>query len=141
MALKRGNKVRAEFSMSSLTDIIFLLLIFFVLTSKFVSENGFKLQLPEGTNQTMEQKTINLMIDEDQQYFIGPPESPREQYELVNRNELQAKLENALSSYEDYKATVVLKAHQDIPVKDITYVMTIGSKIKQRVILATESPQ
>ena len=139
MAIKRGNKIKAEFSMSSLTDIIFLLLIFFVLTSEFVNENGFKLQLPQGQNPTPEQETFDLIIDEESRYYIGPSKGSREQYKEVSRDELESTLRNKLNGFDDYSATVVLKADENTPVKEITNVMSIGVKLKQAVILKSDA--
>ncbi|MCB0736511.1 MAG: biopolymer transporter ExbD [Bacteroidetes bacterium] len=139
MAIKRGNKIKAEFSMSSLTDIIFLLLIFFVLTSEFVNENGFKLQLPKGLNVKPEQETFDLIIDEESRYYIGPANSSREQYTEVARDQIESTLRNKLSGFDDYSATVVLKADENTPVKEITNVMSIGVKLKQAVILKSDA--
>lgn len=124
--------------MSSLTDIIFLLLIFFVLTSKFVNENGFKLQLPEGVNETLSQHTLDLVIEKDQTMFISQPETSRDEAAEVSMENLEAELSKRLDEFGEFGATVVIKSDQDIPIKVIANVMTVGARIKQRVILATE---
>jgi biopolymer transport protein ExbD len=136
MAIKRTNKVNAEFSMSSLTDIIFLLLIFFLLTSTFVAPNALKLVLPKHSEQTLAKQTLNVNIDADENYSISGKNG--ENLESVNRAELEKVLRSKLASYPKYEATIVINAHEEIPIKDITEIMSIGKRIKQKVILATQ---
>lgn len=136
MAIKKSNKVSAEFSMSSMTDIVFLLLIFFLLTSTVVAPNALKLVLPKHSDQTLAKRTLFVNIEEDFTYSIVYPE--KNPPEIVNREDLPQILKSKLASYPKYEATIVIQADEEIPIKDITYVMSIGNKIKQKVILATE---
>jgi biopolymer transport protein ExbD len=70
MAIQRRNKVSAEFSMSSMTDIVFLLLIFFMITSTLVSPNALKLLLPSSSSKTVAPQTIAVSIDKDIKYYV-----------------------------------------------------------------------
>ena len=71
MALKSRNKVSPNFNMSSMTDIVFLLLIFFMLTSTLVSPNALKLLLPNSKSKTLEKQTISVSINEDLDFYIN----------------------------------------------------------------------
>ena len=71
MALRSRNKVSANFNMSSMTDIVFLLLIFFMLTSTLVSPNALKLLLPSSKAKTLEKQTISISITKDIQFYIN----------------------------------------------------------------------
>ena len=70
MKLKRRNKVKAEFNMSSMTDIMFMLLIFFIITSKFTPEPILKVVLPKGAESTKVKQTIKIYITEKLEYSI-----------------------------------------------------------------------
>ncbi len=70
MKLKRRNKVAAEFNMSSMTDIIFLLLIFFIITSKFTPEPILKVLLPKGSKSTTVKQTIRIEVSNELEYSI-----------------------------------------------------------------------
>ena len=71
MALRSRNKVSANFNMSSMTDIVFLLLIFFMLTSTLVSPNALKLLLPNSKAKTLEKQTISISITKDIEYYVN----------------------------------------------------------------------
>ena len=70
MKLKRRNKVAAEFNMSSMTDIIFLLLIFFIITSKFTPEPILKVLLPKGSKTTTTKQLIKVAVSTDLEYSV-----------------------------------------------------------------------
>lgn len=69
MALKRRQKISPSFSMSSMTDLIFLLLIFFMITSTMVSPNAIKVLLPQGSEQTSAKPMVRVIIDKDLNYY------------------------------------------------------------------------
>ena len=71
MALKRRNSVNASFSMSSMTDIVFLLLIFFMVTSTLIAPNALKLLLPQSNNQTAAKPITAISITQDLKYYIN----------------------------------------------------------------------
>lgn len=128
MAIKRRSKVRAEFNMSSLTDIIFLLLIFFMLTSSFVSPNALKLLLPQSTSPALSKQTVTVSITEDIDYYV-------DQNEVAFSN-LQSAVAKKLTGEED--ETIVVAAHKTIPLDEVVKVMNIGKELDAQVILATE---
>ena len=71
MAIRSRNKVSANFNMSSMTDIVFLLLIFFMLTSTLVSPNALKLLLPSSSSKTLAKQTVSLSITKELDYYIN----------------------------------------------------------------------
>lgn len=134
MAIKKASKVNAEFSMSSLTDIIFLLLIFFMLTSSFVSPNALKLVLPKATNAALAKQTLKLYIDKNLNYKL---EDESDRIDITKDN-IESILKNKLAGKDDFDATIVINADESVPIKEITAIMAIGNRIKQKVILATQ---
>jgi biopolymer transport protein ExbD len=128
MNLKARNTRKVEFSMSSMTDIVFLLLIFFMLTSTLVSPNALKLLLPKSTGQTLAKQSISVSIDKDLNLYVGQ--------DLVSEAELQTNL-NAIANT-DAEATVVLNADKSVPIEQVVNVMSMANKLKLRMILATQ---
>lgn len=129
MALKRRNKVSAEFSMSSLTDIIFLLLIFFMLTATFIQIHN--VELPESDSKTVASTAIAVTIDRTGQYYLNGEEVP------------VAALENAINqavaeTESGKDATVTIVAETGVPFEQVSRVMGIASKLKLKAILATQ---
>ena len=127
MNLRPRSKILAEFNMSSMTDIIFLLLIFFMLTSTLVSPNALKLLLPNSSSQTRAKSNIVISIDKDQKYYFGT--------EAVNLEELRGKIQAKASSEED--PTIVLNVEKSVPIDNVVQVMNIGNELKVKMILAT----
>lgn len=128
MALKTRNKVSALFNMSSLTDIIFLLLIFFMLTSTLVTPNALKLLLPSSNSQTLAQQTVSISITDDLKYYVDR--------QKVSLTEMQSLLSSRASDIED--ATIVLNADKTVPVDNIVKVMNICNQLDLKMILATK---
>lgn len=128
MNLKARNTRKVEFSMSSMTDIVFLLLIFFMLTSTLVSPNALKLLLPKSTGQTLAKQSIAVSIDKDLNFYVGQ--------ELVSGAQLQSNL-NAIANT-DAEATVVLNADKSVPIEHVVQVMSMANKLKLKMILATQ---
>jgi biopolymer transport protein ExbD len=127
MGLKARNKRLTEFQMASLTDIIFLLLIFFVLTSSIVAPNALNLLLPNYDGQTVASQKVSVSIDKDLTYYLDNEEIP---FELLERM-----LPVKLAGLED--PTVVLYTDKTVPIENVVGVMSIASKLKIKVILAT----
>ncbi|TVR77059.1 MAG: biopolymer transporter ExbD [Chitinophagaceae bacterium] len=128
MALKSRNRANATFNMSSLTDIIFLLLIFFMLTSTLVSPNALKLLLPSSKSQTMAKTTVSVSITENIDYYIGTRQ--------IMADNLEEELLNELRGIEE--PTVVLNAEKSVPIEYVVKVMDIANKLKVDMILATQ---
>ncbi|MCQ2215533.1 MAG: biopolymer transporter ExbD [Bacteroidales bacterium] len=129
MALKRTSKISSSFSMSSMTDIVFLLLIFFMLTSTLVHPNALKLLLPQSANQTSAKPQTSVSITKDLRYYV---ESRRVKYEELEPT-LQAKLGQNDDMY------IALHVDENVPMKEVVKVMNIAKKNKYKLILATRA--
>ncbi|WP_423127756.1 ExbD/TolR family protein [Gaoshiqia sp. Z1-71] len=131
MAFKRRNKVDASFSMSSMTDIVFLLLIFFMVTSTLIAPNALKLLLPQSSNQTAAKPISSISITADLKYFINVDG----QLKRVAFHEIEPAL---LSSIGDNpEAYVSLHADKSVPVEQVVKIMNIAKRHKYKMILAT----
>jgi biopolymer transport protein ExbD len=127
MNLKTRNKRNVDFNMSSMTDIVFLLLIFFMLTSTLVSPNALKLLLPKSSGRTLATQSVSVSIDKDLNFYFNQ--------DMINISELEGKLIN-VATEED--ATVVLNAEKSVPIEEVVKVMGIANKLKIKMILATD---
>jgi len=130
MGIKKRNKVSAEFSMSSLTDIIFLLLIFFMLTANFVKVQPF--ELPRATSKTVAPTNMAVSITKDGKFSYngGKPGSIRAIKSRVKKDLLKA--ENRES------ATLTIAAEIDTPFERITEAMNIAKDLRMKAIIATQ---
>jgi len=128
MSLRMRNKRSADFSMSSLTDIIFLLLIFFLLTSTLVQPNAVKLLLPNSTSQTQARQNVAVAIDAENQFYFNN--------EPVALEQLAPLLLQGVAGQAD--PTVVLYADKSVDIEQVVKVMSIASEQKVKMILATE---
>ena len=134
MAIKRTTKADPNISMSSMTDIVFLLLIFFLVTSTLVNPNALKLLLPKSTGQVNAKPTVSVSIkdwgDDRYTYHINGSEIP-EPLEQV-----EDQLVGLLQSEED--PTFSIYSDQSVPVGEIVQVMNIAKRNHYKVILATQ---
>ena len=128
MNIRGRNKVTPEFNMSSMTDIVFLLLIFFMLASTLVTTNAIDILLPKASGKTENKKSIAVSIKKDLTYFIDQNQ--------VKTNQLEAELIKILQ--EDKTATIVLRAEKSVPVENVVKVMDIANRNKFKVILAVK---
>lgn len=128
MNFRGRNKVTPEFNMSSMTDIVFLLLIFFMIASTLVTTNAIDILLPKASGKTENKKSIAVSIKKDLTYYIDQ----KRVGESVLENELLA----ALSSQE--KPTIILRAEKSVPVENVVKVMDIANRNKFKVILAVK---
>ena len=130
MALKKRAKISPEFSMSSLTDIIFLLLIFFMLTSTVVKMDQY--DLPESDSKTVAPVNITIGIKKDNTWEFNGLKA--------KQSELHRKVRNALNDQENKKdATITIAAEKGVPFKKVMTVMEIANKLKMRAIIATKA--
>jgi len=134
MAIKSQNKISTEFSMASMSDLVFLLLIFFMLTSTLVSPNAIKLLLPSSSSKTMAKQTTTVYINDVNQFFVN--EAP-----ATDLNMQQLLTQSLIGQTE---GVVVLRADRTVPVQ---YVVTVIDAVNQmnevlrtkhKVILATK---
>ncbi|MFL1012556.1 ExbD/TolR family protein [Flavisericum labens] len=128
MNFRGRNKVTPEFNMSSMTDIVFLLLIFFMIASTLVTTNAIDILLPKASGKTENKKSVAVSIKKDLTYYIDQ----KRVGESVLENELLA----LLSSEE--KPTIVLRAEKSVPVENVVKVMDIANRNKFKVILAVK---
>jgi len=131
MALKRRNKVDASFSMSSMTDIVFLLLIFFMVTSTLIAPNALKLLLPESNNQTAAKPITTVSITADLKYYVNTDGTPQR----VAFSEIEPALQKAVG--DDPEAYVSLHADKTVPIEQVVKIMNIAKNNKYKMILAT----
>ena len=133
--LKRKNKIAPQFSMSSMTDIIFLLLIFFMITSTMVSPNAIKVLMPQSSQQTSAKPLTRVIIDRDLNYYTAfgnDDEMP------ILFDELTGFLQEcALKEPEMY---VALYADETVPYKEIVKVLNIANENQFKMVLATRRP-
>ena len=134
MAIKRSAKVLSEFSMSSMTDIVFLLLIFFLVTSTLVNPNALKLLLPKSTGQVNAKATVSVSIkdwgDDTYTYHINGSETPMS-YEAVEDG-----LVELLQTEED--PTFSIYSDESVPIREVVSIMNIAKRNHYKVILATQ---
>ncbi|MFN3404059.1 MAG: ExbD/TolR family protein [Cytophagaceae bacterium] len=127
MELKRRTKVSAEFNMASMTDLIFLLLIFFMLTSNFVTPSALPVNLPSSSSVEIVITNINLTISKDLQYDINGKKVSEDDIEPVLRNELK-----------EGENVVVLHIDESVDVKYFVKVAGIASKLGAKVSIAAK---
>lgn len=134
MAYKRQTKVLADTAMSSMTDLVFLLLIFFLITSTLVNPNALKLMLPKSTGQVSAKATVSVSIKDWQDgsytYHINGDEQP------VPFGEVEDDLVDLLQNEDD--PTFSIYADESVPVKEVVSVMNIAKRNHYKVILATQ---
>jgi len=127
MDLKSNQKVQATFSMSSMTDIIFLLLIFFMLTSSFVTPSGMPVNLPSSKTSTIVMQKVSVTITADHKYFVN------EQRTTIRR--LPDDLKAALKGQE---GVVVLHIDKSVPTENLVEVASIATSLRAKVSIATK---
>lgn len=135
MGYKRSTKVISELGMSSMTDLVFLLLIFFLITSTLINPNALKLLLPKSTGQVSAKATVSVSIKDWHEnntytYHINGSETP------VEFNRIEDELVGLLQTEED--PTFSIYADESIPVKEVVAVMNIAKRNHYKVILATQ---
>lgn len=132
MALKRRNKADASFNMSSMTDIIFLLLIFFMLTSSVVHPNAIKLMLPQSSEQTSAKPLTRVTIDKDLNHYVA---FGAEKERPVSLEEIEPFLLHIVS--EEPEMYVALYADESVPYGEVVKVLNIANKNKFKLVIAT----
>ena len=123
---KTRNKVSTEFNMSSMTDIVFLLLIFFMLTSTMVTTNALDLVLPKAKGKTDSNKSTSVSIDKDLNFFIDK--------DKVNEADLENQL-LALFANSENKA-IVLRAEKSVPHEKVVKVMDLAYRNQIKMVVA-----
>ena len=128
MALRSRNKVSPDFNMSSMTDIVFLLLIFFMLTSTLVSPNALKLLLPNSKAKTLEKQTISVSITKEIDFFVNEDKVIESNLE----NQLKLLLEDHM------EPAIILHTDKSVEIEHVVKVMDIAYRNKYKIVLATK---
>ncbi|MDN3493912.1 MULTISPECIES: ExbD/TolR family protein [Winogradskyella] len=128
MNIRGRNKVTPEFNFASMTDIVFLLLIFFMIASTLVSTNAIDIILPKASGKTENKKSTAVSIKKDLTYYIDQ--------KRVGESVLETQLLSILSNQES--PTIVLRAEKSVPVENVVKVMDIANRNKFKVILAVQ---
>jgi biopolymer transport protein ExbD len=130
MNLQSRNKVDAAFNMASMTDLIFLLLIFFMLTSSFVTPSGLPVNLPTTKASTIEVQKVSVTVTKDLQYFVNDKK--------VTKNTLETELKKVLVTTPKGKGVVVLHIDRSVATEELVYVAGIATSLEARVTIATK---
>ncbi len=135
MAIRSRNKRKIDFNSSSMSDLVFLLLIFFMLTSTLVAPNAIKLLLPSSNSKTMSKQTITVYVDENNNYYVGET--------AVDESMLQREIHAALAG--EAEGTVVIRSDKTVAVQYIVNIIDAVNEInketdnKHKVLLATSN--
>ncbi|PIB35164.1 transporter [Reichenbachiella sp. 5M10] len=127
MDIKSKHKVEASFSMSSMTDVIFLLLIFFMLTSSFITPSGLPVNLPTSKSSNIVMQKVSVTITPDLQYYVNDNK--------VSLENLEQSLKSELTEEE---GVVVLHCDKSVPVEHLVNVASIATKLEAKISLATK---
>jgi biopolymer transport protein ExbD len=129
MNFRSKNRINPDFSMSSMTDIIFLLLIFFMLTSNFVTPSGLPVNLPSSKSSTIVMQKVSVTITPDLQYFVNDKPNSFEN--------IEPELRTLLAGTAQGEGVVVLHVDKSVPVEHLVKVAGIATELKAKVTLAT----
>jgi len=130
MNLRRRKRANTEVHTSAMNDIMFFLMLFFLIASTITNPNIVKLILPRSdSGQSVSKKTINVIINEDLEYFI--------ERQQVSFEELLPGIQRYQK--EAQELTIVLHAAQTVSIQDVVQVMDIANKLKVKMVLATKS--
>ena len=135
MSLKRRNKIEAGFNMSSMTDLIFLLLLFFILASTMSSPNAVKINLPQSHSRTTTRNVVaKVSIDDSGRYFVA---LGKKKPKLIEPEELEGYLAEVAAA--DSTTYIALHADQDVQYKEVVRVIDIANQHKMKLVIATKN--
>ncbi len=129
MDIRGRNKITPEFNMSSMTDIVFLLLIFFMIASTLVSAEAIDLLLPKSSSKTTQTKNVSVSVNKKNQYFVDTKMVPKSQLE----SEILSKVGGSSSP------TIIIRSDQDVEMKHVVYIMDIANRNRIKSTLAVRS--
>ncbi|WP_215226096.1 ExbD/TolR family protein [Echinicola shivajiensis] len=127
MALQSKNKIEAAFSMSSMTDIIFLLLIFFMLTSSFITPSGLPVNLPSSEASDIVMQEVTVTVTKDLKYSVND--------KIISREEIKSELTKLLKGKD---GQVVLHIDKEVPVEYLVEIGGIAALLEANVSIATK---
>ena len=128
MNLRGRNKVNPNFNMSSMTDIVFLLLIFFMLSSTLVTVSAIDVLLPKAGGKTENNASVAISITNQSKFYIDKT--------LVSEKNLELEILRNVGAYK--KKTIVIRGDQNVPYKSVMKVIDIANKNKLKMILAVK---
>ena len=130
MNLKGRNKITPEFNMSSMTDIVFLLLIFFMIASTLTKQlDTIEVKLPQAKGKTENRIAITVTINKNKRFYIDDI--------VVAKSSLQFQLLNILSKSDS--RVIVLRAEKNVPIEEVVYVMGIANQNSIKIVLAVDA--
>ncbi|MBK9389120.1 MAG: biopolymer transporter ExbD [Bacteroidetes bacterium] len=127
MALTQRNRISINFSSVGMTDVVFNLLIFFMLTSTLVHPSALKLLLPKGSNQTSAKPLTTVSVTSDLKYYVELQPVAIENLEAVLKQKLGDKPDTYIS----------LHADKSVPFENVVNVLNIAQKNNYKLIIAT----
>ncbi len=130
MNIRGRNKVTPEFNMSSMTDIVFLLLIFFMIASTLVSAEAIDLLLPKSSSKTTQSKSVTVSITKNKEYYVNRKK--------VSKSRLEREILNKVGKSKIGKS-ITLRVEESVPMKDAVYVMDIANRNRIKSTLAVRT--
>jgi biopolymer transport protein ExbD len=131
MNFRRKKRFEAEVATSSLNDIMFFLLLFFLIISTVANPSVIKVLLPKAkNNQTLNKKQISLTVDDAKQYYLND--------KLIVPAELEAAILNEISKQKLEDPTIVLRMDAKLTIQDLVDILSTGTKLKVRIVMATQ---
>ncbi len=129
MDFKSSNKITPNFNMSSMTDVVFLLLIFFMIASTLAKNlNTIDVKLPQAKGKSENRDNVSVSIDNKNRFYLDG--------ELVKKKDLKDKLLKKLST--SNKRIIILRSDSKVPINEIVHVMDIANKNSVKVVLAVK---
>ena len=129
MNLRGRNKVTPEFNMSSMTDIVFLLLIFFMIASTLVSAEAIDMLLPKSSSKTTQTKNVNVSVNKKDQYFVDMKQ--------VSKDNLEAEVLEKVSA--SGTSSITIRSDESVEMKNVVFIMDIANRNKIKSTLAVKS--
>ena len=129
MDFKTSNKITPNFNMSSMTDVVFLLLIFFMIASTLAKNlNTIDVKLPQAKGKSENRDNVSVSIDNKNRFYLDG--------ELVKKKDVKDKLLKKLST--SNKRIIILRSDSKVPINEIVHVMDIANKNSVKVVLAVK---
>ena len=140
--IRSQNQIRIESNSSTMSDLVFLLLIFFMITSTLISPNAVKLLLPESNSKTMAKQNVTVYINDNFEFYVGDANTPASVETLEPM--IEQGIQESVPGGETHDACVVLRSDKTVPVQYVVNVIDAVNAINERtgaqhkVILATQ---
>ena len=129
MDFKTSNKITPNFNMSSMTDVVFLLLIFFMIASTLAKNlNTIDVKLPQAKGKSENRDNVSVSIDNKNRFYLDG--------EFVGKKDIREKLIKKISK--SNKRVIILRSDNKVPISEIVYVMDIANKNSVKVVLAVK---